>query len=800
MSTQVNSDKIENIAVQQGSGSSKAPAAASVGVSTTALLSALQSPSGSIGDDYSLISFMFSEDEAEEVQKLAAKQAFNLEQLSSDPKVKEDASDAAGATKGTGTSGKNAIAESSKLMSQLQNKAQNQLVEQLENEKKLLENELQAAQKQEELWQKFMKDWTAYQNNPDYDNFAALMDDITDIYGKNSAEGKEAQNDEIQAKEAWHNQCHKDSLPWYDPAKWFEPDYWNDFKGKMQGMLDTLMAFATLNPAEFSIIMQSMDQMAKNQVKNLMTQIEFMNVLIMIVAGGGNPVAQMQALMNVMMQMGMQNNEQSTQRTQILNNFTIANDERQAREIEKQIDKIHQSEHHHGGILGFFEDLVDSIVKFFENPIGTIVDAVKNIGEMFKKVITDIKDGHLFKALEDLTVALVVTALVFEGGPLAAIMMGTQVGKDLENCVKLVVDTIGAIMETVYDLLDAAATDSKDPLDKIGGVWEKVAQNPELELVLQVVAVAVIIASALSGQLYLAAFMTVLLALSMSGALTDLTNAIAKSLGDSATDKLIASILVTVIVSVCSLGVGAAGAFAEVAAEEAAQVATEVGEQVAQSAEQSGKSFAKKLSESIFSKRAAYAGLTGLGTGITSTNMGFDIADLTLSKKDKKKYELWLALAIDLLGAALAAGGGMGMASKGFAAMDSAISSGITKVASKVSDSLAQGLEKFFANSAPQLASAASTIQRLSALIGGVAQMEEGALQIEVGKMYKKLQELFAEMTMINTTSDDLTQQEQHLSQSYKSLTKEQGDINKNCFNAIGGGVEGTIRSLLGEA
>ena len=59
MSIQVNSEKIENLAVQQGSGSSKAPAAASVGISTTALLSALQSPSGSIGDDYSLISFMF---------------------------------------------------------------------------------------------------------------------------------------------------------------------------------------------------------------------------------------------------------------------------------------------------------------------------------------------------------------------------------------------------------------------------------------------------------------------------------------------------------------------------------------------------------------------------------------------------------------------------------------------------------------------------------------------------------------------------------------------------------------------
>ena len=44
-----------------------------------------------------------------------------------------------------------------------------------------------------------------------------------------------------------------------------------------------------------------------------------------------------------MIKMGMQNNEQSTQRTQILNNFTIANNEIQARKIEKQIDLLEES-------------------------------------------------------------------------------------------------------------------------------------------------------------------------------------------------------------------------------------------------------------------------------------------------------------------------------------------------------------------------------------------------------------------------------------------------------------------------
>jgi len=85
-------------------------------------------------------------------------------------------------------------------------------------------------------------------------------------------------------------------------------------------------------------------------------------------------------------------------------------------------------------------------------------------------------------------------------------------------------------------------------MKKAGDVWKTVIENPELQTVLQIVMVVMIVAACLTGQFYLAAFMTVLFVLSASGALTDMTNAIAKSLGNSAVDKVIADVITIVIV------------------------------------------------------------------------------------------------------------------------------------------------------------------------------------------------------------------------------------------------------------
>lgn len=825
MSTQLNTqDQNAKVQALQSEGvASKGEAhLASVGVSTTALLSALQAPSGAAGDDYSILSFILSEDESEEVQKTQSKQNFNLEQLSTKATAGADTSEAPGAAPGTGTAGKNAIAESAEMMSLLQNKAQDSLATELQQEQKVLEDELQAAQKEEQLWENFAKDWKDYQENPNNANFQKLMTDLEGIYGKDSAKGKEAAAEAAKAQNAWNKEQHwKHESGWdrFKSGQWWDPDDWSDFKDGADGAVEQLVGTAASTPGMFSLAIDNMTQMVKNRVTDLTLQIQFIEIIIEIIGGGGSAVVQMQALMNVMMQMGVANNQQSTSRNQIMNNANIIQMTAQETKIDKQLKKIHDSEHHHG-LFGFIEDFFKAIVKIITDPMSIIhgiEDMGKDIGAAFKK--------GFWKGMEALVVDVVLTYMT---GGANLLFMGTQFGKDMQNMVKLVVDTVAALVMTVVEcfhaLVDVMKGESSatciDDMKKAGDVWKTVIENPELQTVLQIVMVVMIVAACLTGQFYLAAFMTVLFVLSASGALTDMTNAIAKSLGNSAVDKVIADVITIVIVTVCSLGVGALGAIGEVAADEvvdaAATAAKEAANSAADSAANTGEAIAdetvdgaanavdnaagnaekqaSKLSQVLKllrSPRALSSAVSGLGSSIMDTNFGFDIADATLSKKDKEKYAKWIALAVDIVGAILAAGGGMAMAAQGAAGVDNAISSGAKSIMPKITEALE--------NNSAMLAELASSMQKAGLMVGGAASIANGAFKIDQGEMYKKLEELMASMNELNVSSDDLTSGMQHLTSEFQTLTKEQGAINKNAYQAAASGLEGEIRSLLGQ-
>ncbi len=830
MSTQLNTqDQNERVQTLQSEGIASKGSAhlASVGVSTTALLSALQAPSGAAGDDYSILSFILSEDESEEVQKTQAKQNFNLEQLSSKATAGADTSAAPGAAPGTGTSGKNAIAKSAEMMSILQNKAQNSLSTELKQEEEVLQQELVAAQKQEALWENFAKDWKDYQDNPDNENFQKLMTDLEDIYGKDSTEGKKAETEAGKAQSAWDKEQHwKNESGWdrFKSGQWWDPDDWSDFKDDNDGSVAQLVGTAASTPGMFSLTIDNMTQMVKNRVTDLTLQIQFLEIIINIIGGGGSAVVQMQALMNVMMQMGVANNQQSTSRNQIMNNANIIQMTGQETKIDKELKKIHDSEHH-SGLFGFIEDFFKAIAKIFTDPMSIIQgieDMGKNIGAAFKK--------GFWKGMEALVVDVVLTYMT---GGANLLFMGTEFGKDMQNMVKLVVDTVAATVMTVIDsfhaLIDVMKGDSSatcvEDLKSAGSIWKSVIENPELQTVLQIVMVVMIVAACLTGQFYLAAFMTVLFVLSASGAITDMTNAIAKSLGNSAVDKVIADVITIVIITVCSLGVGAAGAIGEVAADEvvdaAATAAKEAASSAADSAANTGEAIAdetvdgtvnaadntaqeatktisekiqtalKQFAKALIKPRALSSAVSGLGSSIMDTNFGYDIADASLSKKDKEKYAKWIALAVDIVGAILAAGGGMAMASQGAAGIDNAISSGVKRIMPK----LAEAAES---NSA-MLTELASTMQKAALMVGGAGSIANGAFKIDQGEMYKKLEELMASMNELNVSSDDLTRGMQNLTSQFQVLTKEEGAINKNAYQAAAGGLEGEIRSLLGQ-
>ena len=829
MSTQLNTQdqnaKVQ--ALQEGVSSKGEAHLASVGVSTTALLSALQAPSGAAGDDYSILSFILSEDESEEAQKTQAKQNFNLEQLSTKSTAGADTSEAPGAAPGTGTSRKNAVAKSAEMMSMLQNKAQDNLSTELKQEEEVLQQELVAAQKQEALWENFAKDWKDYQNDPNNTNFQKLMTDLEGIYGKNSDKGKAAAAEAAKAQNAWNNEQHWQHESDWDRFKsfqWWDPDDWSDFKsGGADAAVEQLVGLAASTPGMFSLALDNMTQMVKNRVTDLTLQIQFIEIIIQIIGGGGSAVVQMQALMNVMMQMGVANNQQSTSRNQIMNNANIIQMTAQETKIDKELKKVHDSEHH-SGLFGFIEDFFKAIVKIFTDPMSIITgieDMCKNIGAAFKK--------GFWKGMEALVVDVVLTYMT---GGANLLFMGTEFGKDMENMVKLVVDTVAATVMTIIDsfhaLIDVMKGDSSatcvEDLKSAGSIWKSVIENPELQTVLQIVMVVMIVAACLTGQFYLAAFMTVLLVLSASGALSDMTNAIAKSLGNSAVDKVIADIITIVIVTVCSLGVGAVGAIGEVAADEAVDAAATAANEAASSAANSAadsaanagqavtdetvdgaanaadnaassaEKQASKLSQALKllrSPRAVSSAVSGLGSSIMDTNFGFDIAEASLSKKDKEKYAKWIALAVDIVGAILAAGGGMAMAAQGAAGIDNAISS----VGKSIMPKITEALE----NNSAMLTELASTMQKGALMVGGAGSIANGAFKIDQGEMYKKLEELMASMNELNVSSDDLTRGMQHLTSEFQTLSKEQGSINKNAYQAAAAGVEGEIRSLLGQ-
>ena len=839
MSTQVNTQETneQTAAVSQASSAAAKGNThlASVGVSTTALLGALQAPSGAVGGDYSILSFILSEDESEEVQKTQAKQTFNLEQLSNNAKVESDASDAPGAAPGTSVGGKNAIAESAAMMSLLQNKAQQSLSTELAQEEEVLQDELVAAQRQEQLWENFARDWKNYQDDPNNDNFQKLMTDIEGIFGKNSQQGQEAEKEAQEAQKAWDDEEHwKHESGWdrFKSGQWWDPDDWDHFRDHADGDVENLVGMAASTPGMFSLAIDNMNQMVKDRVQDLTLQIQFLQVIQQIISGGGNTVVQMQALMNVMMQMGIANNEQSTSRNQLMNNFNIMSMTQQENKIDKQLKKIHDSEHHHGGLLGFFEDIVSAIKTIVTRIVDVVEDAVSGnfhkLGQDLEKltgvdkIMSALKEmftGNFMKGFESLMTALIVGMML---GPAGMMLLDTKVGQDLTNCVKLVMDTVVAVVESLADLVVAAVAKASGDddlaskaLKNAGHVWMNVAENPELQLVLQVVMVVMIVAACMTGQFELAAVMLVLFALTASGALTDLTQAIAKSMGNSAVDKVIADVIVIVAVTVLTLGVGAAASLdagVDVAAETASTAAEEATEE---SAEETGQAVAEETTEEAanstenaatksaeseekvapkksLAKTLTGSALMGFGSSLMSTNFGFDLADATASKKDKKKLEMIFEIIFDLVGIIAAGAGGIGMATAGAgASADSAISSGLRK--------LAPDLAEFLENNSGAIAEFGSQLQKAAMAVGGIASIENGLSQIEQGEAYQKLQELMAAMNQLNVSSDELTRGMQHLTEQFKQLMKENEAINKNAYAAAAPGVEGVIHSLLGQ-
>lgn len=710
--------------------------------------------------------------------------------------------------------GKNAIAEAAELSSKLQFKAQNSLSAQLKNDQMLLQVECEVAEKQAALWNKFFQDWEKFQKDPTIANFKALMEEITAIFGPNSEQGKEAQKLLAGGEKAWNDEKQwKNASGWWRfiHGEWWDPKFWSRFMGSEDKVIEAIAGFADKTPKEFGLFLETMDKMIKNRVRDIEFQIQFLETLQVISSGGGNAVVQMQALMQVMMEMGISNTTKSTERNQILNNFNTICMQEQLQKIEKALKELDSSHH---GLWGWVEDFFKSIIQVVERLAHVVEDVVSGNGAQLGKdlenllginkivaAIKEIMDGKFAKGFEDLFLSLAT----------AVVLSNTAIGTDMSNAVKLVVDTIVAVVGSLVSLIAAGVNklegNDKDVaklLSKAADVWTKVLQNPALQAVLQTVMVVMIIASALTGQLYLSAFMTALFLLTVTGALTDLTKDIAKGLTDlgldSKTAKVIADVLVLVAVTMASLGVGALGAAASAAtaevAEEASIVADEATEAVANSSQAIKEQLAKfvdaikSVGRAVASPSALGSAAMGFGTSLTSTNFGYDLAN-DLIKKDKEKWEEILTIIQDVVAAIASIAGGVGLSvGEGTSALDNAISSKISELLN-----LTDWLEK---NNGAILDLAAA-LTKGAIGVGGMASIENGAQTIYQGKVREDLETLLANLATLGAASDDSQKAVQGLASRYKKLTQEMTNLNSEVYQAISQDNEGVIRALMGQ-
>ncbi|MCB1106893.1 MAG: hypothetical protein KDK76_02210 [Chlamydiia bacterium] len=806
---------------------------ASLDVSTTALLGALQAPSGAVGDDFSILSFILSEDESEEMRKGEAKQSFNLSH-SDQVKANAAASDAPETPEGSQAHGKNAIALSAELMSELQYKQQKSMTLQLKADEEALNDELIAAQRMETLWSDFIKDWQNYKKDQNFKNFQKLENDLIAIYGKNSKSGKEAEKEIKDGKWAWNKQQWWNQLPWYDRAKhpgdWFHHSWWSDFLSGENSKIEGLAGVASTTTGIFDLALNNMNEMIKDRVKDLTLQMQFLQIMISILSGSGSAVTKLQSLMNVMMEIGIQNNQESTQRNQFINNFNIMSMKNKEQQIDKELAKIHASEQHHGGLLGWIEDLFNSIVDIFKE-IAHIVAGVCS-GESFgtfakqmekltgvKKFIDDLKEmftaksfGDFLNGLEDFASAAIVVAVMGPGG---MALLDTKIGKDMTQAVKLVIDTIKAVVVSLSELFVALCADHANPnlssklVSDAGDIWKKVSQNPQIKAVMQLAMVAIIIASAMTGQIELAVFMAALFILSTTGALQKWSEDMAKDMGNSAVDKVISDVIVITIITIASAGVGALSGAGEVAADDIAETASnaarraaeEEGEEittdtvnqtsdsVTNTAENQKPSKLQKLADFVGKKGGA--ALTGLGTSMLDTNFGVDLAK-AIDKHNKKLLEALEGL-FDALAAVFAAIGGLGM-TMGESGSSGALSSALKKAAPKLAEyleggileRLGTGISNFFEGDTSRFAQLASTLQKAGLIAQGMGSVEMGISEIAQGEMRATLEKFNAEMTQITASTDDTTRELKDLATQFKALMKREESENKNLYNAAG--------------
>ena len=579
--------------------------------------------------------------------------------------------------------------------------------------------------------------------------------------------------------------------------------------------------------------MQTGQTIFQDHLQKIMIEICAITVLISVLEGGQKGgmglVFKMESILMSLEELAIGNNSKKQKQQSEIANTTITNLSRSLTNMMKEMEK---SAHHSGGLFGWIEDFFKSIVKVFKEIVEAVGDLFtgnfKALGQDLLKmtgietIIKAFKNG-IKQGFEALLTAVILTALL---GPAGMMLMNTSFGKDMNDVSKLVIDAVMSLGEAITALM--VGPDSKEGKKLLANakkLGEAMLANPALKALADVAMVVIIIASVISQQYWLAGLMLVLFVASETGLMQKATTAIANEIAkipglskDAA--KAIADAIVIIVVTLLSFGAGSAAAAGDVVADEAVQAGEELGTEMtnfaengseeaieeegeeavsqtgtnaldnaANQAEQKSKSILTKIGEKI-GKRAGMT-MVGAGSALGSSSFGIDLAKAITKGKDDETLELILALIQEVMAAAMAVIGGLGVLTSAPGMIEEQVTKKVGKFAPKLTQSL-QDNAASFAQIGGKMQVAGNAVASLS----GIAQ---GGYTMIQGQIYKAIGELKAETTLLESTEAENNAAIKNTSTELKSLMKEFETIVNN-MNAPALAGEGIARALMQNA
>jgi len=750
----------------------------------------------------------------------------------------------ANAPDGNKYGGKEAIFEAAGLVTQLQKNAQDSLAQQLENQMKVMEEQLLVLEKLEEFITKFVQDWDAYKKDPSDANFAALIALLKDHFAGDPDMLKLLDQlvhdrDVAKAKQ-------KD----WDGKSGFEKG-WDNFWGENQDERYAMRNFNSLantvfnsielqvfgnQPQMYADFMKNGQKAFTDRIQSLLTEMSELLIILSILQGDSKgAIFKAEALLMNLMEAAIKNNSQKNKDQTKMADVNIQIQQQNYDKAKSDLDKIRASEHHSHGIFGWIWDFVKSVVDIVVNIVSDICtgnfkglynDTIGKTVDSLIDVAKDFAKGDVLQGLETLGTDVVLVTLF---GPAGLLLINSSFGKDIHDAVKLAVDCVVALGAIVTAGLEYVMTGGQDMktfqtlVDAAKTHGEAILSNPALQAVADIAMIAVIVASCISGQYWLAGIMLVLLVANdvtdsdgnslMSDATTYLAKGIqflynntiaeipgaAKMSDDTA--KMIADIVVIVIVTAVTFGAGAPEAAAEESIEDgiemvnmsadvgvdgtsqAIKVASRVGSDAVEEAQTAAQKVMKvlrkvweamksapgKLGEAIGSQTGTAMMAGGMFMG--ATGFAGDFAKVVA--KDNEKLQEIITILLEVVTVLATLAGGLGAMSGDMAAIDQKIGSFLKSIAPT---KLAETID---ANAA-SLAAAAPQMMTGGMITQGITTMLKGGDMILVGEIKKDLQQIQG-LIAIMSSAENINQQMMKNNQSdLKKITQEEIQFVKN--------------------